>query len=74
MSNPIRLQALDLMPRIATRPSQPPSTQNHESLINDEDDDASKGENVPILINKILKVNEPDKFYGNKRKLKLFLI
>ena len=30
--------------------------------------------NISILINKTVKVNTPDKFYENKKKLNIFLV
>ena len=66
------------MSRTTTRLSQIPpplNIQNYESLIdNNKKDNASEGKDTPILINKIVKVNTPDEFHGDKRKLEVFLI
>ena len=65
------------MPKIAINLSQPLfllNTQNRGGLIDNKEEDDSEEEDTPILIDKTIKINIPDKFYGNRKKLKAFLV
>ena len=57
-----------------SQPLFPINIQNYGSLINNKGKDNSKEKNIPILINKTVKINTPDKFYRDRRKLKAFFV